>query len=169
MTTMRERFTEDEWTLVRHVPADAFLMVAMSDGTMEDEEQAVFAQELTSAHLLMNPLHREVSEDLDMNRGGHLSEELQFQVAETAAEMVPRIARTKTLLKEKLTEDEYQGFVGSVFVTGLKVARSAGGQKGGIFRKETGPISDEEQKALVTFATAYEVDPQALQQYFHQN
>lgn len=159
---MRERFSDEEWALVRHVPVDAFLMVAMVDGRLEEEETDSFADELTHAEAMVDPLHREVAEDLDMARGGKLGEELAFQAAEDAAQMKSRIDGTRAMLREKLTADEYNSFVASSMITGMKVARAAGG--GRIFhRKEK--VSDREKTALAAFAAAYELDPGALDKF----
>ena len=97
---MREKFSDAEWALVRHVPVDAFLMVALSDGDLDKEELASFGGEIVHAEGLFNPLHREVALDI---RGGHLEEELKFQLAESASEMTARVGRTKTMLQTKLT------------------------------------------------------------------
>lgn len=160
--SMRERFSDEEWALARHVPVDAFFMVALSDAKLEEKEIASFADELTHAEGMIDPLHREVAEDLDMGRGRQLQPELEFQAAENAAQMQVRIANTKTLLREKLTQDEYQSFIASAAITGMKAARATGG--GGLFhRKET--VSDEEKTALMAFITTYELDPSALAKF----
>lgn len=156
---MREKFSDAEWALVRHVPVDAFLMVALSDGELDKEELASFGGEIVQAEGLFNPLHREVAEDI---RGGHLEEELKFQLGESASEMTARVGTTKTMLQTKLTHDEYQSFIASVFITGAKVARAAGG--GGLLGRKN-KVSDKEKKALAAFALVYGLDVKALDQY----
>ena len=159
---MREKFNDEEWALARHVPVDAFFMVALADSDLDEKETASFADELTHAEGLFDPLHREVAEDLDMARGGQLKQELEFQAGENASEMRARVEKTKVMLKGKLTPDEYQNFIASAVITGMKAARAAGG--GGLLpRQET--VSDEEKNALVAFMTAYELDPSALDRF----
>jgi hypothetical protein len=158
--TMRAKFSDEEWALVRHVPLDAFLMVALADGTMDPKEAGSFAEEVATAEGLFDPLHREVALDI---RGGHLAEELSFQAQENATEMRARIDRTKTMLQSKLTPDEYQHFIASVFITGTKVARAAGGSSG-LFGSKSA-VNDMEKTALTAFAIAYGLDLKALDQF----
>ncbi len=160
MQTQHARFTDEEWALVRHVPFDAFLLAALSDGELDPKEIEPFTDEIANAERLRNPLHREVASDI---RAGHMPEELALQARESATDMTARIEKTKTMLQEKLPRDEYQDFIGSCFVTGLKVARAAGGHSGRFRHKD--PVSDEEKAGLAAFAISYGLDPNALEQY----
>jgi hypothetical protein len=159
--TMRERFTEEEWGLVRHVPFDAFLFGALADQKIEDEEVAAFTQTLERAAALTDPLHREIALSYTGAGVADVGAEMRFQMGENAEEMSKRLDRTKAMLKEHLTGEEYQSFVTSVTINALLVA-GASTKKKGIFRKKE-VISEEEAQALAVFAATWEVDPAALQ------
>lgn len=159
---MRERFTDEEWGLVRHVPWDAFILVALADKKVEDAEIAAFTETLDKAVTLTDPLHREIALEWAQSGGQAVGEELQFEMTESAAAMRTRFDRTKAVLKDKLTRDEYQGFVLSVTINGLAVAAASTGGKKKMFHKQK-PISEEEATALAAFATAFDVDMAALQ------
>ncbi len=160
---MRERFTDEEWGLVRHVPWDAFILVSLADKNVEEAEVTAFTETLDRAVTLTDPLHREIA--LEWAQGGleAMGDELRFEMTEKADAMRTRFDRTKAILKDKLTRDEYQGFVLSVTINGLAVAAAAGGKKKKMFHKEEKPISEEEAGAVAAFATMFDVDMAALQ------
>ena len=152
----RERFSDDEWELVRHVPMDVFYMVAMADAELGAKEAEVLARELATAAELKNPLHRAIA--LDIGAGDHLSEEVRFEAWQGGPDMKERMDRTKALLKDRLTPEEYASFFGSVLVTGIKTAwAGTSGQA---------EMDEKEAMALTAFATEFEIDAEtALRQY----
>jgi hypothetical protein len=154
--TLRERFTEDEWTLVLHAPFDAFFFAAMADSKLEEDEVKTFAETFARAGELADPLHREIALDYAVRGEGRFREEMMFQGAENADEMAARMSRTKTVLQAKLTEAEYQGFVRSLFANAVAIA-GASKDKKHIWSKPK-PISEEEAAALTMLAVIWEVD-----------
>lgn len=159
--TMRERFTEEEWTLVRHVPFDAFMFGALADKKVEDAEVEAFTETLEKAAALKDVLHREIA--LDWVAGGlpAMGEELRFEMTESIDAMRSRFDKTKGILQDKLTRDEYQSFVVSVTINGMAVAAASSSKKGLFHKKQR--ISEEEAAALSAFAVAFDVDLGVLQ------
>ena len=78
--------------------------------------------------------------------------------------LAERTSQMKTFLKEKLTPEEYQKFLGSLFMNGVKVARASGGGVLGLGDK----ISAEEKRALAAFAAIFELDLANLSKLFEQ-
>ena len=61
---------------------------------------------------------------------------------------------TKAVLQKRLSPDEYQEFITSMFFFGLTIARASGG---GMFG--TGdPVSDDEKRGLAAVGAFYELD-----------
>lgn len=165
--TMRERFTDEEWKLVRHIPFDAFIFAALADKKVEEAEVAAFTETLEKAAALKDPLHREIALDWVASGLEAIGQELQFEMSESNDAMHVRFDRTKPVLKDKLTHDEYQSFVLSVTINGMAVAAASAGKKGFLRKKER--ISTEEAAALAAFATAFDVEFGALQARFGQS
>jgi len=158
---MRERFTDDEWALVRHVPFDAFVLAALADKKVEPEEVAAFTKTLEMAPTLSDPLHREIAMDWVASGVDAIGEEVGWELRESGSDMLERNRRTKSMLKDKLTTDEYQSFVLSVTLSGMAVAAASTGKKK-IFHKRKA-ISEEEAGALAAFAAVFDVDLAGLQ------
>jgi hypothetical protein len=155
--TTRERFTDEEWSLVRHLPFDAFVAGALSEG-ISQEELAAFVGTLERALGLKDPLHREILIDWATGDQERVMEELRFELEESGSQMHNRFERTKPILHAKLTDDEYQSFVISVTMSALAVA-AASTKKRGLFGKKKELISDQEAHALTGFAMLWDVDP----------
>jgi hypothetical protein len=158
--TLRERFTEDEWTLVLHAPFDAFFFAAMADNKLEDDEINAFTETFARAGDLVDPLHREIALDYAIAGNDRVGEEMRFQRAENTDEMMTRMTRTKTVLQEKLTESEYQGFVKSLFSNAVVIAGASKDKKHVWSKAE--PINEKEAMALTVLAKIWEVDLSAL-------
>jgi hypothetical protein len=142
--SFRSRFTAREWEQVLQAPWVFFGMAAQSDGTIDEAESHEFAGRMTQGGLLYkDPLHREVA---------------------TAMASAPRDVMVKAmssdpsslreLLKRKLTPEEYQGFVSSMWIDANAVAHASEG------------LSDDETKALTALALFFEVDVMGMKGRF---
>ncbi|MCI4646173.1 MAG: hypothetical protein MRY64_15430 [Hyphomonadaceae bacterium] len=149
---MKERFTSEQWELLKYLPFQVFTAVAGADGNIDRKEIATFFDEIQKAALLKNELHREVMIELaQVNPEKYIRESMDFQKTIDSAELI------KVFLKETLTESEFQDFVASVFITGIKVANASGG---GWFGGSK--ISKEERQALAVIAAVFELDLKRL-------
>lgn len=146
---MKERFTPDEWELVRCVPIQAFGIVAGADMQADQREFEEFAgRMLRGGMTYKDTLHREVAQEF-------ASDDLSKRI-EKATQM--EIGGTKTLLRTKLTPQEYQSFLGSILIDAVAVARASG---------EAGKeIGDQEQTMLAAFGMAWEIDLEEVQRIF---
>jgi hypothetical protein len=159
----RKRFTDDEWALIRHVPVDAYLVVATAEGSLDSTAGRTF---IGLPELIKNPLHRALAEEITV--ADSLTNELEFQMQEigvvSGAERMRtpataiRLKATKAILKEKLTSADYQGFLASVGVSMYLLATSSGPAHGGSPEN----ISSAKEKALTAFVEFYEIDPLAI-------
>jgi hypothetical protein len=168
---MREKFTNEEWRLVAHIPFDAFYFGAMADGKAEESEVKAFVDSLERPGALKDPLHREIM--LDHAAGGmpRVAEEMHFETSETATAKQARFARTKGMLKQKLSPAEYQAFFKSVWISAMAVAAASAEKKkrGPIWKPKPKdePISDKEAMALATFAATWDIDLGFLKEAHH--
>ena len=152
-----ERFTDEEWELVKMVPFQAFGMVAGADGEVDKAEAEELFKRMTGGAMgYKDPLHKAVAMDIVGKDWGPLIK----------GSMDPAVAhpeKIKTLLREKLTFQEYQSFLGSIFIDVVNVAKASGG--GGVLKKKS-PISEEEEKALQAILVFYGIDMQAVKKAF---
>lgn len=156
--TVRERFTDEEWALIAHVPFDAFLFGALADGEVEEDEVNAFTETLRRAADLKDPIHREIALYWAAEGMAGQGEELAFQLSESGSAMQDRMAKTKGVLQEKLTRQEYQGLFQSVWLNAMDVASRSKEKKGHWWNRKEEAISDAEAKALATFAATWEID-----------
>jgi hypothetical protein len=154
---MKERFTQEEWQLLKILPFQVFVLVAGADGRIDKEEVAQLQKDLRDAPFYKDVLHRELFVDI-------LSSDINALIKEAAdaTKLAERAGKMKAILKQKLTPEEYQRFVGSMFINGLKVARASGGGILGLGDK----VSEEEKRALTMFATLFELDVGNLSKLF---
>lgn len=146
---MKERFTTEEWESVRCVPVQAFGIVAGADADADSREFGEFADRMLRGGMTYkDPLHREVAQEF-------ASDDLQKRVRLAAQ---TEVAETKALLRSKLSPEEYQGFLGSIFIDAVAVARASGtpGEE----------VSEPEQAMLMAFAMAWDLDFQVIQRLF---
>ncbi|HEX6262591.1 MAG TPA: hypothetical protein VF097_07080 [Actinomycetota bacterium] len=149
---MKERFTEEEWRGIMALPFAIFGVVAGADGTIDEQEVGEFTKRmLNPTWTYKDAMHQELAVAV-------AGEDISVLIKEGMA-LDPE--PVKTALKEKLTQDEYQSFLGSVFIDELAVARASGG---GIFHKEK--IGDEETEKLVGFAAYFGIDLPSVQRIF---
>lgn len=154
---MKEKFTTEEWGLLKLLPFHVFLLVAGADKNVDKEEIAQFDEEIKGAPFYKDPLHREIALDILTSDVGTL-----LQQAMDVSRFTERMARMKMVLQTKLTHDEYQRFVGSLFINGLKIARASGGSPLGMGDK----VSQEEKVALAALATMFELDVNTIAKNF---
>jgi hypothetical protein len=154
---MKEKFTPEEWSLLKILPFQVFVLVAGSDKKIDKKEIEQLQKDLQSAAFYKDPLHREVAVDILTSNVDAL-----IKQAMDVSQFAARSSRVKTFLREKLTASEYQRFVGSLFVDGLKIARASGGGAFGLGDK----VSDDEKLALAALATVFELDLQTLSEHF---
>jgi hypothetical protein len=149
---MKERFSDQEWRTIMSLPFAIFGVVASADGKVDEKEIEEFTKRtLNPLWQYKDALHQEVARDI---AGSDVSALIQ-----EGMQLDPEPVRA--MLKEKLSEDEYQSFLGSIFVDEMAVARASGG---GIFRK--GKIKDKESERLVGFAAFFGIDLEKVQKIF---
>ena len=154
---MREKFTEEEWGLLKILPFHLFVMVAGADQDVDKAEIEALQNELRDAPVFKDPLHRALFLDIVM------SDPMPYiKEAMNLGKLVERSMKVKGFLRKKLTEDEYQRFVGSMFIFGLNIARASGG---GLFGRGN-KISDEERMALAAFGSMFDLDVTSMSKYF---
>ena len=154
---MKEKFNQEEWQLLKLLPFQVFVLVAGADGRIDKEEIAQLQKDLRDAPFYKDALHKELFIDI-------VSSDINALIREVAdvSKLAERASRMKTVLRQKLTPQEYQSFLGSMFINGLKVARASGGGVLGLGDK----VSEEEKRALATFAAIFEVDVGGLSTLF---
>lgn len=150
---MREQFTDEEWSLFKHMPFAIFAMVAGADGKIDDREMAQLTKEVENAEALRTPLLRELLADITKS-------DLPTLIVESLDtwEFEHQAAKMRDTLKEKLGADEYQRFVVSLFLFGLNIAKASGGGFLGLGAK----ICQEEKDALTKFGLMFGVNPNAV-------
>jgi hypothetical protein len=154
---MKEKFSEAEWELLKLLPFHVFVMVAAADSKIDDKEVARMNEDLKTAPYYKDPLHKELFVDI-------LSSDVNalIQEAMDPSKLLERANQIKAILKDRLTLDEYQRFVASMFICGLNVARASGGG----FLGRGDKVSDEEKLALSAFAAMFELAPESLSRFF---
>ena len=156
---MKEKFTADEWGLVKTLPFQVWALVAGADGNVDRDELKFLDQDLKSGAIAYkDPLLRELAADFFTSSD---TADGVITAAVDAWKSEDTVGEIKALLDEKLTQDERERFFGSLFILGRDTARASGGSKGGIFKSATDPISDEEKNALFLFTMRYGIDLQA--------
>lgn len=154
---MKEKFTQEEWQLLKLLPFQVFVLVAGADGRVDKEEVAQLQKDLRDAPFYKDPLHRELFVDI-------LSSDINSLIREAAdaTKLPARASQMKTILQQKLTPEEYQRFIGSMFINGVKVARASGGGILGLGDK----VSEEEKRALALFAAMFDLDAANVSKLF---
>ncbi|MBC7265112.1 MAG: hypothetical protein H5T64_12265 [Chloroflexi bacterium] len=154
---MKEKFSTEEWELLKLLPFQVFALVAGADKKVDQQEIAQLQKDLQDAPFYKDPLHKELAVDILTSDVSAL-----ISKATDASKFVDRANQIKGILKVKLTTEEYQRFVASMFINGLRIARASGGGVLGMGEK----VSEEEKVALVMFATLFELDLQSVSKYF---
>jgi hypothetical protein len=154
---MKEKFTQEEWELLKLLPFHVFVMVAGADRKIDEDEVAQLNEHLRTAPFYKDPLHRELFVDILTSDVNALVEK-----AIDPSKLLERANQIKAILRQKLTLDEYQRFVASMFIDGLKVARASGGG----FLGRGDKVSEEEKLALTMFAAMFNLDPESMSKFF---
>lgn len=145
---MKERFSAQEWELLKYMPYQIFLLVAAADGHIDDKELAKFNAQLSELEMLNSKLHRDLLTDFVQEGGDKdVRELLDWEKAVNETDII------KPLLKDKLSETEYQDFITSIFLNALEVAQASGD---GLIPHNA--VSEKEAEVLTGFAGLYEVD-----------
>ena len=61
---MKEKFTQEEWELLKLLPFQIFVMVAGADQNIDEKEITQLHEDLKSAPFYKDPLHRELFVDI---------------------------------------------------------------------------------------------------------
>jgi len=149
---MKEKFSTEEWEDLKILPFAVFVVVAGADGKVDQKEVAEFATQVAQGAALKDPLHRELVVDIAGSTGDLLAKA-------TARGRSDFVDSTKAVLKSKLTEDEYQRFIGSLFISGLRVAKASGPWFGD-------KVSNEEKKMLAGFGASWGLDVGSISKHF---
>lgn len=152
---MKDRFSSDEWDLLTRLPMVVYGSVASADGIIDDTEVAQLAQDVATWDHLKDEMHREIAAELlDLDSDA---------VFEMALNVTPgQLEEMKAILRDKLTPDEYQGFMASLFIHGIRIARASGSGRLGL----GDPICQDERDALATFVEVFELDMDSVSKQF---
>ena len=151
---MKERFSTEEWEDLKTLPIVVCVLTAAADGKVDQKEAREIVRQLREGAALKDELHRELIVDL-ASSGGVAQKGMDRQGAENIVE------RVKGALKAKLSDDEYQRFISSLFLSGMRVASSSGG-----FLGMGDKVSKEEKAMLGAIATLFDLDPVAIRKHF---
>lgn len=145
---MKERFSAAEWNDLLILPFHLFTAIALADGEIQKEELKEFLERTTRGALgYRDPLHKEVARGIIDGDAGEL-----LKAAAGASGWDPK--RVKPMMKDKLTSDEYQGFIGSMFIDLLNIAKAS--KKGKWFRKKA--LGKDEQERLAAIGIFWDLD-----------
>jgi hypothetical protein len=145
---MKDRFNAEEWNDLLILPFHLFIAVAMADGEVQKAELKEFLERTTQGALgYKDPMHKEVARGIIDGDTGEL-----LKAGTTASGWDPK--NVKSMMKEKLTSDEYQGFIGSMFIDLLNIAKAS--KKGKWFRKKG--IGKDEQERLAAVGLFWDLD-----------
>jgi hypothetical protein len=143
----RDRFSQEEWALVMSVPFLFFGMTASADGSIDQAEAAELQRRMQGGAIgYKDPLHREVAAQF-------------FSTPVTLEELLRKAnqagpEKVRDTLRKRLTDDEYQGYLGSILIDSMGVARASGG------------VTDTETTALTALATFFGIDVAGMKQRF---
>jgi hypothetical protein len=152
---MKERFTSEEWNHLLVLPFHLFTAIALADGEIQKEELAEFLDRTTRGALgYKDPLHKEIARGILDGDTGELLEQ-----AAGSTGFDPK--KLKQTLKEKLTSDEYQGLLGSLFIDLVNIAGASKKRKW--FRKEA--IDKEERERLLAIALFWDLDASKVEAF----
>jgi len=145
---MKERFSTEEWNDLLILPFHLFAAVALADGEIQKAELKEFLDRTTRGALgYKDSLHKEVARGIVDGDAGEF-----LQACTGASGWDPKAV--KQMMKEKLTSDEYQGFIGSMFIDLWNIAKAS--KKGKWFRKKG--IDKNEQDRLAGIGFFWDLD-----------
>ena len=129
-------------------PFYSFWLVAGADDNIDDEEFQCFWEQLNRASDFSDELHRELAVDIV---GNYDEVRKNWEGLDDLPGVVESIRK---MLKEKLSVEQYQRFIASLFLSGVRIARASGESPGEMDDK----VSREERVALISFAAAFDLD-----------
>lgn len=164
---MKERFTDEQWRTLERLPVLVFIQVALADGNLEDEESTTFVAEMLDAPNWRDPLIRELL--LTLAEADHFTSafEAATRLSTTSAEAVlAELGAGKTILRDNLTEEEYQRFAFSLIGLARKIsdAHTERTKKKGLFhrkKEEASATSDVEAQMIGLLSAIFGLDPGA--------
>ena len=152
---MKDRFTTEEWNDLLILPFHLFTAIALADGEIQKEELKEFLDRITRGALgYRDQLHKEVARGIIDGDTGEL-----FKAATGATGWDAK--RVKQTMKEKLTSEEYQGFIGSIFIDLVNIAKAS--KTGKWFRKKA--IDKDEQERLVAIGIFWELNLSGMEAF----
>lgn len=154
---MKEKFDAAEWELLKLLPFHIFVLVAGADSKIDQKEIDRMNEDIKSAPYYKDPLHRELALDILTSDVNALTKE-----AMDPSQLLERTQQIKIILKDRLTLDEYQRFVASMFICGLNIARASGG---GLLGRGN-PVSEQEKLALSAIAAMFELSVDSISKFF---
>lgn len=170
---MKERFTDAEWKTLERLPVLVFVQVGIADGSLEEEESAKFVIEMLDAPNWRDPLIRELF--LAMAATTEFAETFEASMrltAEGPGKVLAELDAGKTILRNKLTEEEYQRFAFSLmgFARRIGEAHVEEQKKKGIFhrkpKKDAPATSDAEAQVIGLLGAVFGLDPAAAAKGF---
>jgi hypothetical protein len=154
---MRERFSDGEWNDLLVLPFHLFAAVAIADGKIQPAELKEFLTRTTQGALgYKDQLHKEVARGIVDGDSGEL---LKAGTGQTGWDP----GAVKAMMKEKLTSGEYQGFIGSMFIDLLNIAKASKKKKKGWFRKKEEDLGEDEQQRLAAIGMFWDLDLSTLE------
>jgi hypothetical protein len=145
--SMQERFSDEEWRVLIGLPAQLLMMVGMVDGEFDAKEREEANKRLTRAAAAdPDPLYRDLASAM-FRSGTSLESDM--------ARANP--ARSREILQDNLSREEYQRFLMSVFVDALAVAKASTKARRNPFRPKPDVVSDEEKQILAAWASFYDM------------
>ena len=148
MKGLCREFSDEDWALLLYLPVDAYWLAAATGDGLDRSATAMFGRLLDGAYTLPNQLLATLVGDVASSGPAEL---LRIVSVESPGARASRMARTKSILRQKLSPAQYQRFLGLLLVLAHQMAKAAG------------MVSDRQQRALLSFASQYEVDlPSAL-------
>lgn len=155
---MKERFKPREWERLQLAPHQVFVLVACADGELHKKEFNRFVDELGDAAAFKNELHREIMVDALADAASEEDRIFERLNVVLESDVEQEIRGWADMLQDRLTRDEFQDFVASLWIFGMGIARATGGFLG--FGKK---INEHEWAALAALAEWTEVDLDRLQ------
>ena len=146
MKGLCRQFSDEEWALLLYLPVDAYWLAAATGDGLDRSATAMFGRLLDGAHTLPNQLLATLAGDVASSGTAEL---LRILSVESPGARASRMARTKSILRQKLSPAQYQRFLGLLLVMAHQMAKAAG------------MLSDRQQRALCSFADHYELDLQS--------
>ena len=151
--SLKGKFTAEEWNTLKLLPLQFIGLVVLADGEIDDEEFSKLNEILRDAPFYRDPLHRELMLDLAQER------ELMklFKEGLLRDKTVRGAPAIKSMLRQKLSAEEYASFTRSLISTSIEIAQASGVGNAG----QGKGISREEDFALDMLIALYEIELKA--------